>query len=172
VRHAVASTMTSKEKPLSNEFQSGLTNSMQLGERSSVRMPRVAIIAHDGKKADLVAFATFNRERLKRCHLIATGTTGRLLAEKVGLAVERMESGPHGGDAQIASRVVEGMVDAVLFIVDPLDKHPHDPDIQTLMRICNVRNVPLATNIASADILISSPLLWAAEADGADALAG
>jgi methylglyoxal synthase len=131
----------------------------------NVRGPRVAIIAHDGKKADLVAFATFNRERLKRCHITATGTTGRLLAEKVGLAVERVESGPHGGDVQIASRIVEGLVDAVLFIVDPLDKHPHDPDIQTLMRICNVRNVPLATNIATADIVICSALLWR-NADG------
>ena len=129
-------------------------------EASGVRRPRVAIIAHDGKKADLVAFATFNRDRLKRCQLIATGTTGRLLIEKVGLAVERLESGPHGGDVQIANRVVEGSVDAVLFIVDPLDKHPHDPDIQTLFRICNVRNVPLATNIATADILICSSLFW------------
>jgi methylglyoxal synthase len=145
---------------------------MQLGEIASVHVPRVAIIAHDGKKADLVAFATFNRERLKRCDLIATGTTGRLLAEKVGLVVERMESGPHGGDVQIANRVVEGAVDAVLFIVDPLDKHPHDPDIQTLMRICNVRNVPLATNIATADILISSRLLWSAEGEDAKVRVG
>jgi len=141
-------------------------------EAPGVGMPRVAIIAHDGKKADLVAFATFNRERLKRCHLIATGTTGRLLVEKVGLVVERLESGPHGGDVQIANRVVEGAVDAVLFIVDPLDKHPHDPDIQTLMRICNVRNVPLATNIATADVLICSPLLWSAEREGIEAMAG
>jgi methylglyoxal synthase len=133
---------------------------MPLSEMAGGRKPRVAIIAHDGKKADLVAFATYNRERLKRCDLIATGTTGRLLVEKVGLTVERVESGPHGGDVQIASRVVQGLVDAVLFIVDPLDKHPHDPDIQTLMRICNVRNVPLATNIATADMLIGSPLLW------------
>jgi methylglyoxal synthase len=109
---------------------------------------------------------------LKRCHLIATGTTGRLLEEKVGLAVERLESGPHGGDVQIANRVVEGMVDAVLFIVDPLDKHPHDPDIQTLMRICNVRNVPLATNIATADVLICSPLIWSAAREGVEAIAG
>ncbi|MDQ6722135.1 MAG: methylglyoxal synthase [Candidatus Dormibacteraeota bacterium] len=128
--------------------------------------PRLAIIAHDGKKADLVAFATFNRDRLQQCELFATGTTGRLLVEKVGLTVERMESGPLGGDVQIASLIVDGRVDAVVFIVDPLDKHPHDPDIQTLMRICNVRNVPLATNIATADILISSDLLWQPEADG------
>src|SRR3984893_8346512 len=133
---------------------------MQRDRTPGGRKPRVAIIAHDGKKADLVAFATYNRERLKRCQLIATGTTGRLLVEKVGLAVEGVESGPHGGDVQIASRIVEGLVDAVLFIVDPLDKHPHDPDIQTLMRICNVRNVPLATNIATADIVICSALLW------------
>ncbi|HEY9289547.1 MAG TPA: methylglyoxal synthase [Candidatus Dormibacteraeota bacterium] len=116
---------------------------------------RLAIIAHDGKKADLVAFATFNRDRLAEYDLIATGATGDLLHDKV----ERVTAGPHGGDVQIASRVVEGNVDAVIFLVDPLDKHPHDPDIQTLLRICNVRNVPLATNIATADVLISSPLL-------------
>jgi methylglyoxal synthase len=143
-----------------------------LDAMSGIRTPRVAIIAHDGKKADLVAFATFNRDRLMRCHLIATGTTGRMLGEKVGLAVERLESGPYGGDVQIANRVVEGAVDAVLFIVDPLDKHPHDPDIQTLMRICNVRNVPLATNIATADIVMCSPLLWSPESEGAETLVG
>jgi methylglyoxal synthase len=126
---------------------------------STDERPCLAIIAHDGKKADLVAFATFNRSRLQEYRLLATGATGDLLANKVGLEVERLEAGPMGGDVQIASRVVEGEVDGVLFIVDPLDKHPHDPDIQTLLRICNVRNVPLATNIASADLLISSPLL-------------
>ena len=126
--------------------------------RSSER-PRLAIIAHDGKKADLVAFATFNRDRLAEYDLVATGATGELLRDKVGLTVEGVTAGPHGGDVQIASRVVEGEVDAVIFLVDPLDKHPHDPDIQTLLRICNVRNVPLATNIATADVLISSPLL-------------
>lgn len=123
------------------------------------RRRRLAIIAHDGKKADLVAFATFNRSRLSEYELIATGATADLLTNKVGLNVERVSPGPLGGDVQIASRVVQGEVDAVLFIVDPLDKHPHDPDIQTLLRICNVCNVPLATNIATADVLISSPVL-------------
>lgn len=138
-----------------------------MGSRNSrAYRPRLAIIAHDGKKADLVAFATFNRHRLQRCELMATETTGRLLVEKVGLSVERVESGPVGGDVQIASRIVDGRVDAVVFVVDPLDKHPHDPDIQTLLRICNVRNVPLATNIATADMLICSSLFWRAEADG------
>jgi methylglyoxal synthase len=125
----------------------------------SPRRPRLAVIAHDGKKADMVAFATFNRDRLSGYDLVATGATGDLLANKVGLSVERVSSGPNGGDVQIASRVVQGEIDAVLFIVDPLDKHPHDPDIQTLLRICNVRNIPLATNIATADVLITSPLL-------------
>lgn len=133
-----------------------LTNVMLM---SNSERPRLAIIAHDGKKADLVAFATFNRARLAGYDLIATGATGDLLRDKVGLEVESLTPGPHGGDVQIASRVVEGNVDAVIFLVDPLDKHPHDPDIQTLLRICNVRNIPLATNIATADVLISSPLL-------------
>jgi methylglyoxal synthase len=86
------------------------------------RLPRLAIIAHDGKKADLVAFATFNRDRLQQCRLIGTSTTARMLREKVGLPIDSVESGPHGGDVQIANLVVEGKIDAVLFIVDPLDK--------------------------------------------------
>lgn len=123
--------------------------------------PAIAIIAHDGKKADLVAFATFNRRRLSEFRIIATAATGGLLREKVGLEVESLESGPLGGDAQIAARVVEGAIRAVFFIVDPLDKHPHDPDIQTVLRVCNVRNVPLATNIATADALVGWPSLGA-----------
>lgn len=123
------------------------------------RIPRLAIIAHDGKKADLVAFATFNRDQLAQCQLVATSSTGKLLGAKVGLEVECLESGPVGGDVQIANRVVQGDIDAVVFMVDPLDKHPHEPDIQTLLRICNVCNVPLATNSATADALIGSPLI-------------
>ena len=119
----------------------------------------IALIAHDGKKADMVAFATFNRTKLRDFNLIATATTGRLLAEKVGLDVECLLSGPLGGDAQIAARVVQGAVSAVFFFVDPLDKHPHDPDIQTLLRACNVHNVPIATNVATADLIISDESL-------------
>jgi methylglyoxal synthase len=122
--------------------------------------PRLALIAHDGKKADLLAFAMYNRVRLQGCRLVATSSTGELLEAKAGLSVERVESGPFGGDAQIAAQVVEGRVDAVIFIVDPHDRHPHEPDIQTLLRICNVHDVPLATNIATADLVLSSPLLW------------
>jgi methylglyoxal synthase len=91
-----------------------------------------------------------HRDTLRRYRLIATGTTGKLIAERVGLSVERMLSGPIGGDAQIAARAAEGKVTAVFFFIDPLDKHPHDPDINTLLRICNVHDVPLATNPATA----------------------
>ena len=122
-------------------------------------MKTIAMIAHDGKKADLVAFATFNREKLADYHILATGTTGRLLHDKVGLEVEALLSGPLGGDAQIAARVAQGEVDGVVFFVDPLNAHPHDPDIQGLLRVCNVHNVPLATNVATADLIISGEAL-------------
>ncbi|MCC7449673.1 MAG: methylglyoxal synthase [Anaerolineae bacterium] len=116
----------------------------------------IALIAHDRKKADMVAFALSNRERLMSYDLIATATTGRLLEEKCGLNVTKMLSGPLGGDAQIAALVAEGKVSAVFFFVDPLEKQPHDPDIQGLLRICNVHNIPLATNSATALYLISA----------------
>ena len=115
----------------------------------------LALIAHDGKKADMVAFATYNREKLGGYHLLATASTGELLQKKVGLDVEPCLSGPLGGDVQIAARVASGEVDAVFFLVDPLDKHPHDPDIQAVQRVCNVHNVPLATNVATANLIIS-----------------
>ncbi len=119
----------------------------------------IALIAHDGKKADMMAFAIQNKETLAQFELIATGTTGKLLEDKIGLTVDRYLSGPLGGDVQIASRVVTGEIDAVFFFVDPLDKHPHDPDIQTLLRSCNVHNVPLATNAATAQFILSSQTL-------------
>ena len=119
----------------------------------------IALIAHDGKKADMVAFAIQHRELLEQFDIVATGTTGKLLQDRVGLSVERMLSGPLGGDVQIASRVVTEEVHAVIFFVDPLDKHPHDPDIQTLMRACNVHNAPLATNMATARFVLNSQRL-------------
>jgi len=119
----------------------------------------IAMIAHDGKKADMVAFATFNREKLAGYHLLATETTGKLLRDKVGLDVEILLSGPLGGDVQIAARVAQGEVAGVIFFVDPLDAHPHDPDIQATLRVCNVHNVPLATNVATADLIVSGQAL-------------
>jgi methylglyoxal synthase len=119
----------------------------------------IALISHDGKKAEMVAFAMQNKEVLSHYDLVATSTTGGLVAQKTGLPVRRMLSGPHGGDAQIAAMVAEGKISAVFFFVDPLGKHPHDPDIQGLLRICNVHNVPLATNEATAEYIISAQRL-------------
>jgi len=121
--------------------------------------PTLAIIAHDGRKADLVAWATYNRKRLATFDIVATATTGSLLQDKVGLAVTAVLSGPFGGDAQIAAMVAEGRIHAVFFLVDPMSAHPHDPDIRTVMRVCNVHNVALATNVAGADLFLASPLL-------------
>lgn len=119
----------------------------------------LALIAHDGKKADMVAFALQFKSVLERYDLVATSTTGELMQEKCGLNVKRMLSGPIGGDAQIAAQVAEGKIAAVFFFVDPLGKHPHDPDIQSLLRICNAHNVPLATNSATAAYIISEKAL-------------
>lgn len=116
----------------------------------------LAIIAHDGRKAEMVAFIKDHIDILRKqnIQLIATGTTGTHL-EKAGLEVEKMLSGPLGGDAQIASRVAEGLVDMVIFFRDPLGKHPHEPDVNMLMRLCDVHNVPLATNSAAARLFLN-----------------
>ncbi len=119
----------------------------------------LALISHDGKKADMVAFAMEHKAVLERYELVATSTTGQMLQDKCGLDVKRMLSGPKGGDAQIAAQVAAGEIEAVFFFVDPLGKHPHDPDIQGLLRICNVHNVPLATNPATAAFIISQKAL-------------
>src|SRR5476649_710294 len=119
----------------------------------------LALIAHDGKKADMVAFAISHRERLLNYDLVATATTGKLLEEKCGLHVQKLLSGPYGGDAQIAALCAEGKIEAVFFFVDPLEKQAHDPDIQGLLRICNVHDIPLATNAATALYIISPKAL-------------
>jgi len=116
----------------------------------------LALIAHDNKKVDLVAWATFNRETLARFVLVATRHTARLVRDKVGIEIEDVLSGAEGGDAQIAARVATGSVHAVFFFVDPLAAQPHDPDIRALLRVCNVHNVPLATNLATADLMIAA----------------
>jgi len=111
----------------------------------------IAIIAHDGKKAEMVGFVKDHVELFQQrsINLIATGTTGSHL-ERAGLEVEKMASGPMGGDAQIAARIADGRVDMVIFFRDPLGKHPHEVDVNMLMRLCDVYNIPLATNPAAA----------------------
>ncbi len=112
----------------------------------------IAIIAHDGKKAEMVQFLLDHNKMLAKANLTSTGTTG-LHIEKAGLNVKRLLSGPLGGDAQIAALAAEKKIDAVVFFRDPLDKHPHEPDVQMLLRICDVHNIPLATNPATASLV-------------------
>jgi methylglyoxal synthase len=114
----------------------------------------IALIAHDGKKDEMVRFAAKYREQLHDFEIVATGSTGRLIHEVTRIGVRTVRHGPAGGDVQIAAEVLEGGIAAVIFFVEPMDVHPHDPDIQTLLRICNIMNVPLATNPATAAMVI------------------
>ena len=113
----------------------------------------IALIAHDGKKPEMVGFVKDHIEGLRTAKLVATGTTGSYI-RKTGLDVELKLSGPKGGDAQIAALAAEGRVDAIIFFRDPLGKHAHEPDIQMLMRICDVHDVPLATNPSGANLIL------------------
>ena len=120
---------------------------------------KLAVIAHDGKKAEMVAFLNRHLDFLKSVNveIVATGTTGKH-AQDAGLEVKRFLSGPLGGDAQIAAQVAEKKIQLVFFFRDPLDKHPHEPDVQMLMRVCDVHNIPLATNPSSAELILKGLL--------------
>jgi methylglyoxal synthase len=117
---------------------------------------RLALIAHDAKKADIVVLATDFKEFLASCKLCATGTTGTRIAQATGLKIERFLSGPMGGDLQIGARLASGKIDVVIFLRDPMTPQPHEPDINALVRACDVHNVPCATNVASAQLLLQS----------------
>src|SRR5579871_5258036 len=120
---------------------------------------KIALIAHDNRKADLLAWARFNRGTLSKHDLYGTGTTGGLIAEDLDLPVHLFLSGPLGGDQQVGAAIAEGRIDAVIFFWDPLAPHPHDVDVKALLRIAVVYNIPIACNRATADFLLSSPLM-------------
>jgi methylglyoxal synthase len=120
---------------------------------------RIALIAHDNRKADLLAWARFNRLTLANHELFATGTTGSLIASELGLPVHQFLSGPLGGDQQVGAAIAEGRIDAVVFFWDPLEPHPHDVDVKALLRVAVVHNIAIACNRATADFVLSSPLM-------------
>jgi methylglyoxal synthase len=123
------------------------------------RKRRIGLVAHDNKKVDLVEWAKFNRQILLKHDLIATGTTGTLLEENLGIGIHKLHSGPLGGDQQLGALIAEGSIDFLVFFWDPLEQQPHDPDVKALLRIAIVWNIPVACNRASADLMVSSPLM-------------
>lgn len=132
---------------------------LQPSSRQLAARKRIAIVAHDHKKKDLIDWAFYNRTELARHELFATGTTGRLLAEALDRPVHILQSGPLGGDLQIGARIAEGKIDMLIFFWDPMEAQPHDPDVRALLRIGVVWNIPMACDRATADFLLTSPLM-------------
>lgn len=130
------------------------TQSVQMEEKK-----KIALVAHDNKKFDLLEWARFNRDRLAHHEVYSTGTTGKLLEQELDIPVYKLQSGPLGGDQQIGAKIAEGGIDFMIFFWDPLEPMPHDPDVKALLRVAVVWNIPVACNRASADFMFSSPLM-------------
>lgn len=124
-----------------------------------LRHKKIALVAHDNKKWDLVQWAKYNRDLLAQHDVFATGTTGRVLEDQLGFRITKLQSGPLGGDQQIGSKIADSLIDFLIFFWDPLEPQPHDPDVKALLRMAVVWNIPVACNRASADFMISSPLI-------------
>lgn len=123
------------------------------------RDKKIALVAHDNKKRDLVEWAKYNRDLLAHHTIYATGTTGALLEQELGIPIYKLESGPLGGDQQIGAKIVDGDIEFLIFFWDPLESMSHDPDVKALLRMAVVWNIPIACNRATADFMISSPLM-------------
>jgi methylglyoxal synthase len=132
---------------------------MQYSTIKMSKKKKIALVAHDNKKVEMIEWAKFNRNLLAKHKIFATGTTGRLLEEVLGIEVRKLQSGPLGGDQQIGALIVDGEIDSMIFFWDPLEPMPHDTDIKALLRMAAVWNIPIACNRSTADFMISSPLM-------------